>query len=309
MLFLALLLTACASSRSAAPEPAGARTRHSAPAWRWVDTHGIEVAVPAAWLDDRGVCGTPKADTVLWLENGITTCLTSQPPGLSVVEFGGSVRRPPGWYRRHTTPVTISGARARRRFLGTVSGSRAVQLVFPARGISVTVLSPRRSLLHRILASIRVVRVNEDGCPTRPHPAYRLGERPSPQQPFLPQGAVRVVGCSYHGRWLDRSNRIGRRAARRLVRILDAAPYGFSRAPRGSLLPSICGSSWRGSFIVARFEYPARPPVFVTAHLEGCARLGASNGRWAVRVDRRWVFRLVEAARYAGAFVDPRTIR
>jgi hypothetical protein len=302
---LALGLTACAGVRSAAPRATSAGQR--GPAMRWVDTHGIEVAVPAVWPDDRGMCGTPKANTVLWNEDGMLTCLTRQPPGLSAVEFGSILRRPRGWYRRHTTAVTIDGAPARRRDAGIVGGSHAVELDFPRRNISVTVLSPDRSLLRRILTSVRLVRVNEDGCPTRPHPDYRRGSPSGARRRFVPSGAVRMIGCSYRGRWLDRSNRIGRRAAGRLARAFDAAPYGLSRAPSGSILPSICGSTWRGSSIVARFEYESRRPVSVTAHLEGCARLGASNGRWGVRLRSGWAHLLVDDARYTGALVDPRT--
>jgi len=118
-----------------------------------------------------------------------------------------------------------------------------------------------------------------------------------------------MIGCSYHGRWLDLSNRIGAAAAARLARAFDAARYGFSRAPKGSYLPSICGSTWRGSFVVARFEYAARAPVYVTAHLDGCSRLGASNGSWAVRMAPRWIFQFTSESGYSGGFVDPRRAR
>jgi hypothetical protein len=249
------------------------------------------------------MCGTPKANTVLWNEDGVLTCLTRQPRGLSAVIFSGVERGRHG----RTRPVTIDGAAALRRTAGTVAGSREVQLVFPRRGITVSVLSPQRSLLRRILASARVVRVDENGCPTRPTAVYRLGSRPL--GPFVPKGAAGMVGCSYHGRWLDRSNRVGPQAARRLAHDFAAAPFGLSRAPRGSILPSICAQTWRRSVIVAHFEYPARPPVAVVAHIDGCSRLGASNGQWAVQLKPRWVFRLVDLARYGGDSVDPRAAR
>jgi hypothetical protein len=306
VLVLTLVVTACGGTRSAVPILSPAR-HEGPPRTQWVDTHGIEVAVPASWRLGRGLCGTPKANTVLWNEDGMLQCLTGQPRGLSVVEFGGILARPRGWYRRHTTLLTIGGARARRWIVGKVDGSHEVQLFFRRRGVSVTVLSPHRSLLRRILASMRTVRVNQYGCPTRPHPRYRLGSRPSGQ--LVSKGAAGMVGCSYQGRWLDLSNHMGRAAAARLTRALDAAPHGFSRAPRGTVLPSICGPSWRGHFSVVRFEYASRPPVSVTAHLDGCTRLGASNGRWAVRMAPRWVFQFTTDARYAGDFVDPRLVR
>ncbi|HZT85305.1 MAG TPA: hypothetical protein VE984_07800 [Gaiellaceae bacterium] len=210
-------------------------------------------------------------------------------------------------YRRHATPVTIDGVQARRWNVGRVLGSDEVRLDFPRRDLSVTVLSPDRSLLRRILASVHPIRVDQNGCPTRPAGVFSRGSRRSASEPFVPRAARRLVGCSYQGRWLDHSSVVGTRGARRLARALDAAPFGFSRSH--SILPSICGSTWRDSSITARFEYAARRPVTVTAHLIGCARLGASNGRWAVRIDPRWVFPFVRDAGYAGAFVDPRRAR
>ena len=307
MLALLLALTACGGGHSAVPGQARA-VLPAARAVRYVDTHGIEVAVPAAWRLGRGICGTPQANTVLWNEDGTTLCLTGQPRGLSVVEFWGAFRRRHGWYRRHTTPVAIGGASARRWNEGTFRGSHEVELIFPRRNITVAVLSPDRGLLHRILASVRVVRVDRNGCPTHPAGAYTRGSRRKASKPFVPAGARGVVGCSYQGRWLDHSNLVGPIAARRLSRALDAAPYGFSHAPRHTILPSICGSTWRGSSIAARFEYVARRPVVVTAHLDGCARLGASNGRWGVRVRPWWVGLFTTAARYAGSMVDPHDV-
>lgn len=274
---------------------------------RYVDTHGIEVAVPAAWPDNRGHCGTPRANTVMWNEDAVALCGVSQPPGLSVVEFGGSYRELHG-FRRHTTPLTIDGVPARRWPARTVSGTHQVRLDFPGRDISVTVLSPSRSLLRRILASVRVIRTDLNGCPTHPASSYRRGSPPSDSRPLVPPGARRMIGCSYQGRWLDHSNLVGVRAARHLARALDAAPYGFSSAP-GHVLPSACGSTWRGSSIVARFEYVGRPSVSVTSHLIGCTRLGASNGGWGVRPRPWWVGLLVHDARYAGALIDPHTLR
>lgn len=303
---VALAVTACAGSPSAAQHsPAFAQA--SATAMRWVDTHGIEVAVPAAWRLGDGMCGTPRANTVLWNTDAIPACLINQPRGLSVVEFSGSLRRLHG-YRRDTTAVTIDGVQARRWNVGTVLGSHEVRLDFARRNLSVTVLSPDRSLLRRILASVRPIRVDLNGCPTHPAGVYARGSRQSASKPFVPVRPRRLVGCSYEGRWLDHSNRVGPGAAHRLARALDAAPFGFSHAPRHTILPSICGSTWRGSSMTARFEYVARRPVTVTAHLEGCARLGASNGRWGIRIRPWWVGLLVHDASYFGAMVDPHSV-
>lgn len=302
-----LALTACAGAHSAAPPVAPLAVQSDAQAMRLVDTHGIEVAVPRAWRLGAGRCGTPKANTVLWNTDAIPACLTGQPRGLSVVEFGGSVRWLHG-YRRHTTTVTIAGVRARRWDVGTVMGSHEIRLDFARRNLSVTVLSPDRLLLRRILASVRPIRLDPNGCPTHPAEVYVRGSRQSASTRFVPARPRRLVGCSYQGRWLDHSNLVGPRVARRLARALDAAPFGFSSAP-GHILPSACGSTWRGSSIVARFEYVGRPSVSVTAHLIGCRRLGASNGRWGVRPRPWWVGLLSADARYAGALIDPHTLR
>ena len=60
--------------------------------------------------------------------------------------------------------------------------------------------------------------------------------------------------------------------------------------------------------MTARFEYWGRGPVTVTAHLEGCARLGASNGRLDVRMRPWWVGLFVKDAGYFGAAVDPHNV-
>lgn len=297
-----LALSACAGARSAGPVSRVA-VQTAAPATRWVGTHGIEVAVPAAWKLGRGWCGTPQANTVLWNEDGINLCLTGQPRGLSVVEFNGYLHEPRGWYRRHTTPITIDGVHARRLGVGTVRGSHEVQLAFPDRGISVAVMSPSRTLLRRLLASMRIVRADPNGCPTHPTPLYRRGSRKSASGPFVPAGAVGLVGCSYKGRWLDQSNRLGRRAATHLARALDEAPFGFSGAHH-NILRSACGSTFRGSLIIVHFRYAvARASRPVAAHLIGCTRLGASNGRWGILRRRPWVNLITRDARYAGALI------
>ena len=304
MLVLALALTACAGTHSTAPrvQPASAIQRGAAT--QWVGTHGIEVAVPAAWKLGRGWCGTPQANTVLWNEDGTALCLPSQPSGLSVVEFNGYLREPPGWYRRHTTPVTINSVEARRSNPRAVRGSHEVQLSFPDRRITVAVLSPSRTLLRRILASVRMVRVDRNGCPTHPAPLFRRGSRGSAAKPFVPGGAVGLVGCSYQGRWLDQSNRLGPGAATRLTRTLDEAPFGFSHAPHHTILKSTCGSTWRGSLIVVHLRYAGgRPSKAVAAHLIGCSHLGASNGRSGVMLRRPWVNQITRDARYFGAMI------
>lgn len=303
-LVLALALTACAGAHSAAPQVLpGLASQRGAPT-QWVGTHGIEIAVPAAWKLGRGWCGTPQENTVLWNEDGTTLCLPSQPSGLSVVEFNGYLHEPPGWYRRHTTPVTIDGVHARRWNSGTVRGSHEVQLSFPDRRITVAVLSPSGTLLNQILASVRIVSVDRNGCPTHPTPLFRRGSRGRAAEPFVPAGAVGLIGCSYQGRWLDQSNRLGRRAAARLTLTLNEAPFGFSHPPHHTILKSTCGSTWRGSLIVAHLRYAGgRPSRPVAAHLIGCSHLGASNGRSGVMLRRPWVNEITRDARYFGALI------
>ena len=304
-LVLVLALTGCATARTTAPKLSPAKATQPATPWarQWVDTHGIEVAVPAQWQLGRGLCGTPKADTVLWNNGAILACLTSQPPGLSVVEFSGVLNRPAGWYRRHTTRVTIDGAEAFRWNAGVVAGSREVQLIFPLRGITVSVMSPHRALLRQMLASVRIVKVNSVGCPTRPHPSYRTGSRPSSARRFAPAGATGLVGCYYEAGWLDRSNRVGSSAAQRVAKVLNHASWGSSPAPRGSIASSECAPSWN-SFSIAYIKYAHKQPVAVTAHLDGCTHLGASNGKWGVRMSHAWVPTFWTNVAYYGSVAD-----
>ncbi len=260
--------------------------------------------MPAAWKLGRGTCGTPQANTVLWNEDGTLDCLTRQPLGLSVVEFNGYLHQRLGWYRRHTTPVAIDGVDARRWNAGKVRGSHEVDLAFPRRRITVAVLSPSRMLLKQILASVRIVSVDQNGCPTHPTPLFRRGSLRRASEPFVPGGAVGLIGCSYQGGWLDQSNRLGRRAAARLTRTLDEAPFGFSHPPHHTILKSTCGPTWRGSLIVVHLRYAgARPSRPVAAHLIGCSHLGASNGRSGVMLRRPWVNQITRDARYFGASI------
>jgi hypothetical protein len=307
-LVLVLTLSACASARTSEPKVSQVSATHPtkpATPWarQWVDTHGIEVAVPAQWQLNRGLCGTPKANTVLWNNGIVLACATGQPLGLSVVEFGGVLNRPAGWYRRHATRVSIDGAEAFRVNAGVVAGSREVQLIFPLRGITVSVMSPHPALLRQMLASVRIVKVNAVGCPTRPHPSYRTGSRPNSGRRFVPAGATGLVGCYYEAGWLDRSNRVGSSAAQRVAKVLNHAAWGSSRAPRGSIASSECGPSWN-SFSIAYFEYAHKPPLPVTAHLDGCTHLGASNGTWGVRMSHAWVPTFWRNVAYYGSVAD-----
>jgi hypothetical protein len=296
LLLLAFALTACGSAY-ARPKAAVPATR-VAYRTQWVDTHGIELAVPAAWKLNKGQCGTPMANTVLWNEDGQTACAARTPPGVSAVMFGGVIEP-----TKHATPETLGGVRVLRLPAFRGLAGRYVQLDLPRRGISVTVFSAHRALVRQILASMRTVRMNKDGCPTRPDPSFRLGSRPGSGQRFVPVGAIGLVGCSYDGRWLDVSSRVGSRAARQVAGVLSKAPYGFSRAPRGTIARSECASSW-GTFSVAYFKYAHRPPVAVTAHLDGCAHLGASNGKWGVQMSYAWVPTFIDNVAWDGAVAD-----
>lgn len=300
---LVVALTACGGTDARPPAQA---LRHATPVaakTQWVGTHGIEVAVPASWPLNNGQCGTPQSNTVMWNEGAVLACLVSQPPGLSVVEFGGPI------LRREGRRTTIGGLAVRELSVRAAGMSHEVQITVLRRGITVTVLSPEPTLLHQIVASLHAVRVDANGCAARtPLDGYRRGSKPAAGTPFVPAGAVRVVACSYGGLWIDRSSRLGRTGAARLARGLNAAPFGFSRPPAADYLQSICPSTWRGSRIVARFEYAHRPPVVVTAHIDGCSRLGASNGRWAVRMRGSWVYPLVTDSRYGGSFPDLRSV-
>jgi hypothetical protein len=303
-LVLALALSGCAAAHTTAPKLSRAKAVHrtqSATPWarQWVDTHGIAVAVPARWRLHQGQCGTPTENTVLWNNDGMTLCALPQRPGISAVEFWGILKRPAGWYHRHTTPVTIDGAKALR----WDASSRWVELIFPRRGITVRVFSPHRALVRQIVASVRMVDVNKKGCPTRPDSTYRLGSRPRSGQRFIPPGATRLVGCYYDGQWLDDSSSVGSHAARRVAKALNGAKYGFSRAPRGTIARSECAPSWH-AFSVAYFKYAKRPPVAVTVHPDGCTRLGASNGRWGVQMSHAWVPTFWSNVAYNGAISD-----
>jgi hypothetical protein len=301
---LALTLAACGTTQARlSATPAAARTQV-------VGTNGIEVAVPAEWkLEQVDNCdGMPTANTVVWNVSGFNLdCIGPVKRGLSVVEFGPI--RPT---HQHATRETIGGVRVLRLPGTRIAGSRAVRLLLPGRRMSVTVRSRDRALREQIISSLKAVRVDHNGCSVRkPSGAFRLGSRPSRPGSFVPaRGLVRAIGCSYDGIWIDGSSRIGRGAATRLARVLNHAPWGLSRDRFDSTNDADCRASWRNHLSTERFEYAdGHPPVTVTVHIDGCTRLGASNGRSAIQMRWPWVDQLTRDVDYVGDFNDPEAVR
>ena len=122
-------------------------------------------------------------------------------------------------------------------------------------------------------------------------------------QVLLKCGATGLVGCYYEAGWLDRSNRVGSSAAQRVAKVLNHASWGSSPAPRGSIASSECAPSWN-SFSIAYIKYAHKQPVAVTAHLDGCTHLGASNGKWGVRMSYAWVPTFWNNVAYYGSVAD-----
>ena len=263
-----------------------------------VDLHDIELEVPAAWKLGQGSCGTPTANTVLWNIGVMHLCQQLQPPNVSAVIFQAY---PPQADPKYASEKTIGGVRVYR---STQSQGRYVQLDLPGRGIGVTVFSPDATLVRQIVSSLHTARRDKNGCPTHsPTNGYRLGSRPKADERFIPPGAIKLIGCYYNGRWLDHSVRVGRDRAQQVTRVMNNAHYGLSGMPRGRIAGRWCRPSF-GKFSVGHFEYANRPPVAVTVHPNGCARLGASNGTWAVRMSHAWVPTFWRNVTYDGSIAN-----
>jgi len=165
LLLLALALAGCGSGLSSPRlSPAAARQAVPQSASRWVDTHGIEGAGPKSWPDNRGTCGTPQANTVMWNEDSTAACLVGQPRGLSVVEFGGVLNRPSGWYERTPTRVTIDGATARRWDAGEYPVREISQAKLMATQVNVEVADEAIQILggHGYMSEFPVERAWRD---------------------------------------------------------------------------------------------------------------------------------------------------
>ncbi len=266
--------------------------------------------MPEPGSSHRGWCGTPQANTVLWNEDGTQLCLPSQPLGLSVVEFNGYLREPPGWYRRHTTPVTIDGVHARRWNSGTVQREprSAAHLLQTAASPS-TVLSPEPGAAQQILASVRIVSVDQHGCPTHPTPLFRRGSRRRASsrscrgEPSASSGArTRAAGSTSRTAW-------GARPQSASPARSTQAPFGFSHRtaphhPQVDLRPDLAGIAHRRPPSVrgrTTVQARCRPP-------HRLLQLGASNGRSGVHAPAALGERRSrETRRYFGALtVIPR---
>ena len=187
---------------------------------------------------------------------------------------------------------------------------RLLVLIAREVGAAVAIQSPSRATAERLMASVRVVKMDADGCPSAVNDLHPAGPSalPGASSDLVPGVPTRVAVCRYQNLWLAESTHDSGRALSTLVRTLNAMKPGTSRGGGydAAKEQGVCTQETERGFLLS-FSYPngAREQVFV--HISGCGVLSATNGSRSGQIDWPIVTALVDGVGY-GAFPDPREL-
>jgi hypothetical protein len=279
-------VTAGSSPRPVAAPPGG----------QWVSVHGLEVTVPASWKLEDTQCGMPVASTVVVLDGGLVPDCFVQVKNrgrLTVVQIGGY------GYQRTTVralplhPSSIDGTHA---LIGAVTSSYdppGTLVYVPKVDAVVEVTGPDPALRRQILDSVRVVRTDSVGCPTRVAAVHAAGSPlTSGAGRLVPGTPVAATVCNYRQDWVDTSRALGPAETARLARVLDALPHRAVTVSQRCVLP------YNGS--VVHFAYREAPGVDVTVQPGDCPSFAASNGLLTIAFRGRFGVGVVPWAAFDG---------
>lgn len=277
------------------------------PSIRSVGYRGVEVAVPAGWPDNATACGTPLRNTVVYTYLATPACLYGgRTPVVSVVRIGPATPAPRG---SASSTRTVDGVPVTSYTTRTRPDLTDILLTVPSRGVSVRIDSPDPSLAQRIAASLQVVNIDPARCVVHPRNGiWAIPTRPTwalNNPRIVPTGATTLTACSYHQGWLTRSASTSGTAVTHLITALDRAPTGSTdlRCPTASRTRPQPGDQ-----LLTTFGYPNGRTLPILFRLYGCSGLGAASGTQHRQETAAWVFPLVAAAQYPGAFPDPRQL-
>ncbi len=306
----------------AAVMPAGGNGRSRSPVaalsgtlTQSVSYHGVEVRVPASWRVNDTRCGTPMHDTVL-IEDGspTTLCGVLRPPDHLTVVRLTRIDSPEGLARARVANIaaTVTG-RPAMRGTGTPAGGekRLDVLVLPTAGVVVSVEAPNPATAQRLLATARLVHIDDLGCLDRVTSRMKtvINHRFGGPDPLVPGRPSQATICRYSGDWLARSVRLAPDDLAKLVSIFNSLPPGVSQpGPEFSEIPNLCAQDVHRMFLI-RFDYPAGSPVVVVARIGGCKDLSARSRTRTSKINGALVKFLISAAGYDGGYPDPRNLR
>jgi hypothetical protein len=247
------------------------------------------------------------ADTVLYPDLSTADCYLTSPPRITVVTFfelDTAIRL--GWGKAAFRPLSDEGQKVSVGWLAaTRQWPRLLVLFAPEVGAAVSIESPNEATAERLMSSVRIVKVDADGCPSKVGDLHPAGPAalPGASSDLVPGAPIGVALCRYEDLWLAESAHASGHAVSTLVAILNSLKPGSSHLPSDfHELPSECAQDAHRGFLL-RFSYPTGiEPVFV--HISGCGVLSAANGSRSVQIDGPIVTALVDAVGY-GAFPGP----
>jgi hypothetical protein len=222
---------------SAAPSPSAAATGDDgAPAgFLVVSSLGAEIAVPGDWTFNDFGCHQGDAPTVVRAQGAVLACYTPTPPEKeyaiisSTNGYGADTLGPAAAHLR-AVATTVTGVPAMRASGAIENGMYAGWLSIDARDVVVLVRARTAATLEAILSSVRLVDVDQFGCPTR-----RPESRPVTgiAAPFVLAVPDRISVCYYGDGFgddrLQASARYTGPAAYVIAGMLNSAPAGSNK--------------------------------------------------------------------------------
>ncbi|MDX6278452.1 MAG: hypothetical protein QOJ72_2580 [Nocardioidaceae bacterium] len=245
-------------------DPAGGVSPTLPDGWRWESYRDVEVGVPADW-------GWGSSDQLLgqWcVGNGKHPKPMVGRPGISTL-----VGCPPA-KRGEADPETLISN------TGMVVAFEDATRKIPRGGdrqiitygdVTVVVQAPE-SLRTRIIATIHLVKIDHQGCPTSDPISWHFVRRPSQARDVARLRDVTALSVCRYGGFLVSSLRYGGPRAARIVRQIAAAPKGG-----GPNTPETCTEKYGDEVIVLRItSATGRSQIY--ARYSGCDHNGFDDG-------------------------------
>jgi len=266
--------------------------------WRWESSLGLMATVPEAWtINDYG-CNQTAVPTVARLFGAQELCYTPEPANKEVVAFhwwGTTFSSDAVFNQALIDPATpqesivVDGYEAVRVSTQLADGRHAAVVLVPDRGAALIVRTLTRETTDTIVDSLRIVDVDNVGCPTT-RPEVTAQNRTAAT--FVDPEPASIGVCYYGshdiedvpGRLLVSAQLAGD-AATDLAALINAAPAGGNPdTPADQCIPSP-GEPDAVLQVVSADGTVAR----IWVSFSECVDRGLSDGTDTVQVNRRIV--------------------
>jgi hypothetical protein len=260
------------------------------PGMRYVSFHGVQAQVPAGWATNAVACGTaPRQNTVIVDQGTVATCLMEYPGNGPVYDTASFMPARTFAIDNPTTRLTagtLDGMPVKRATMAESRGRERGVLELTAQGVVIDVTARQPRVIDEILASVRVVTVDHNGCPSTAPGLYPAGGggHADTASALVPGSPSSAALCHYASPTdtapaprdpLGHSTGLGSVDTARLAELMNGLAPGLRTS--SDVLPAVC-PSFAQDFYLVRFYYRSGPPVDIYLHMLGCDHLGADNG-------------------------------